>query len=107
MFAVAAFKRNRLIWACPVSHFESMFAYVARFKLAACSATERPVTTEIGTNLLVHPTTHASDIVRLAEVHIQLMASQRLRPAEIDLWDGRASERIVQHIVTLSTSRMD
>jgi UDP-N-acetylglucosamine 2-epimerase (non-hydrolysing) len=67
---------------------ETTFLGVPCFTLR--SNTERPVTCELGTNTLL-----GLDPGRIAEVP-RLIAEQAGRPASVPpLWDGRASERIV------------
>ena len=58
--------------------------------------TERPVTITMGTNVLV-----GRDMTRLCEEVQRVLRGER-RPASVPpLWDGRASERIADHLVSI------
>ncbi len=59
------------------------------------TTTERPVTIELGTNVLVEPT----DIERAWSVVEQILAGKKKIGTVPPLWDGRAAERIVRIIV--------
>ena len=56
--------------------------------------TERPVTTEIGTNILV-----GDDTVKLRTEVLKILAGNAKRGTIPPLWDGRASDRIADVIV--------
>jgi UDP-N-acetylglucosamine 2-epimerase (non-hydrolysing) len=62
------------------------------------STTERPVTCTLGTNTLVHPEDHAGLVSAVRK------ARERERtPADIPLWDGHASERVIAALAAWGT----
>ena len=58
--------------------------------------TERPETISLGTNELV-----GTDPVKLKPYLDKLMAGDWKKGGEIPLWDGKTSERIVQHLIKI------
>jgi len=60
------------------------------------TSTERPVTLELGTNIL------CPDPMVLQETVLQQMACRPVERPEIPLWDGRAGERIADAITNLT-----
>ena len=59
--------------------------------------TERPITVEQGTNVLV-----GRDLQRLGYELRRILMGETRKPAPIPLWDGHAAERIAQVIATCS-----
>ena len=58
--------------------------------------TERPETCEIGTNVLV-----GSDPEKIKE-NFELLLSGKWKTGQIpELWDGKAAERIINHIIDI------
>ena len=58
--------------------------------------TERPETCEIGTNVLV-----GNDKIKIAESFEKLLSGDWKKGQIPELWDGRAAERIVEHLVKI------
>jgi UDP-N-acetylglucosamine 2-epimerase (non-hydrolysing) len=58
--------------------------------------TERPITIELGTNLLV-----GRDTNRLRQEADQILSGKKKNSSPIPLWDGRAADRIAEIIVNL------
>ena len=56
--------------------------------------TERPVTLERGTNRLV-----GADLVAAVDVLDRVLADPRRAPVDVEGWDGRAAERIMDVLV--------
>jgi UDP-N-acetylglucosamine 2-epimerase (non-hydrolysing) len=63
--------------------------------ITARTTTERPITVTMGTNMLVDPTPDAL----LHAVHDVVSGSHTFPKLMPPLWDGKASERILQHII--------
>lgn len=59
--------------------------------------TERPETITIGTNELI-----GTDPKNISPVFVKLLAGQWKKGGIPPLWDGKAAERIVQHLLTLA-----
>jgi len=61
------------------------------------SSTERPETVEIGTNILLDP-----EKVAQLPGYLNKMSDGEWKKGEVpDLWDGKASDRIVRHLIEL------
>jgi hypothetical protein len=52
--------------------------------------------------MLIDPSTPADTVVELIEAHIQRVSVRRENPHRVDLWDGHAAERVVEHILTIA-----
>lgn len=63
--------------------------------ITARTSTERPITVEIGTNILVDP-----EYDSMLEAAYQILDGRTRRGAVPDLWDGQAAQRIVQIITS-------
>ena len=61
------------------------------------NSTERPETVELGTNVLL-----GTDPSAITPAMKQLFAGEWKKGGEIPFWDGKASERIVNHLLSLS-----
>ena len=60
------------------------------------TSTERPVTLELGTNILCPDPDHLRDAV------VRQMSARPAEPPEIPLWDGRAGRRISEVIENMT-----
>jgi UDP-N-acetylglucosamine 2-epimerase (non-hydrolysing) len=63
-------------------------------------STERPETCTIGTNELI-----GSDLDKLRDAIDRLLQGRWKKGRIPDLWDGKASERIVDHFIELSAAK--
>jgi UDP-N-acetylglucosamine 2-epimerase (non-hydrolysing) len=62
--------------------------------------TERPITAELGTNIVV-----GTESARIVDAARRVLAGETAKGRKPPLWDGRAAERITTHIVAWLLSR--